>query len=142
MRKFILLAIVLNVMTSCKINEKPEFVRVDSVDVVDANLKTITLKADAVFLNHNHLGGTLRTDNIDVYVDSHLIAKVSAEEFKVPAKDEFTVPLAVNFDTAKLLDDKKGGLLGSLVFKGNLVYELVGFKSTYAIDHREEIQIK
>lgn len=153
MRKFILLSAVLCVSIGCKLTEKPEFVRVDQVKVVQADLKTIALEADAVFLNRNHLGGVLRTDNIDVFVDEHLIAKVASKEFKVPAQDEFTVPMSVNFDTSKLISDKNNSLLGSLLkqflnkkvivrFKGELIYKVVGFSDSYLIDHIEEVQIK
>jgi len=135
---------------SCKLNEKPEFVRVEKVDVIHADFKTVELKANAVFLNHNHLGGTLRTDNIDVFVDNDLIAKVSTEEFKVPNQNEFVIPLLVNFDTSKLVDGQNNDLLGSLLkqflnkkvivrFKGDLAYRVAGYSSTYPIDHIEEI---
>jgi len=153
MRKIIFLLVITLIAQSCKLNEKPEFVRVDKVNVLHADLKTVSLEAKAVFLNKNHLGGTLGTDNIDVFVDDHLMAKVSAEDFKVPAKDEFTVPLTVNFDTSKLLEENGNDLLGSLLnqflnkkvmvrFKGELAYKVAGFKSTYPIDHLEEIEIK
>jgi len=153
MKKTILPIIIVFVLSGCKYKEKPEFIRVDKVDVIRADFKTVELKADAVFLNHNHLGGTLSTENIDVFVDEKLIAKVSAEEFEVPKQDEFVVPLAVNFDTSKLIDGENNDLLGSLLkqflnkkvivqFKGELAYKVVGFSSTYPIDHTEEILIK
>lgn len=153
MRNINLLVVILFLTVSCKLKEKPEFVRIDTVDVVHADFKTVELKADAVFMNHNNVGGSLKTDNIDVFVDEQLVAKVSAAEFKVPSKKEFTIPLLVNFDTSKLLDTKNNDLLGSLImqflnktvvvrFKGNLVYKVAGFKSSYPIDHIEEIQIK
>lgn len=152
MLKSILPIAILILAVSCKLKEKPEFVRVNTIDVVHADLKIVKLKAEAVFMNHNHLGGTLHTDNIDVFVDDQLIAKVSSEEFKVPPQDEFMVPLLVNFDTSKLID-RNNNLLGSLLkqflnkkvmvrFKGELTYELVGFNSSYPIDHIEEVQIK
>jgi len=153
MKKIIFPILILLFSMGCKLTEKPEFLRVGKVEVVRADLKTVALKADAVFLNHNHLGGTLRTDNIDVFVDDHLMAKVSAEEFMVPKKDEFVVPLAVNFDTSKLIESENNDLLGSLLkqfldkkvivqFKGELAYKVAGFSSTYPIDHTEEILIK
>lgn len=153
MRNINLLVVILFLTVSCKLKEKPEFVRIDTVDVVHADFTTVELKADAVFMNHNNVGGTLKTDNIDVFVDEQLVAKVSAAEFKVPSQKEFTIPLLVNFDTSKLLDTKNNDLLGSLIkqflnktvvvrFKGDLVYNVAGFKSSYPIDHIEEIQIK
>lgn len=153
MQKIILPIVILFLAVGCKLTEKPEFVRVNKVDVVHADFRTIALQADAVFLNHNHLGGTLRTDNIDVFIDDHLMAKVSSEEFKVPSQDEFVVPLSVNFDTSKLIDGKNNNLLGALLkqflnkkvlvrFKGELTYKVAGFSASYPINHIEEIQIK
>jgi len=153
MQKIIWPIVLILLAVSCKLTEKPEFVRINSVDVVHADFKTVALKADAVFLNHNHLGGTLRTDNIDVFIDDNLVAKVSTEEFIVPAQDEFVVPLSVNFDTAKLINGDNNNLLGSLLkqflnqkvivqFKGELTYKVVGFSHSYPIDHTEEIHIK
>lgn len=153
MQKIILLLTLLLVASSCKLWEKPEFVRINKVDVIRADIQTIALKADAVFMNHNHVGGKLKTENIDVFIDDNLIAKVSAEEFKVPSKDEFVIPLSVNVDTSKLIKSNNNGLLGALLnqflnkritvrFKGDISYKVAGFKDTYAIDHIEEVQIK
>ena len=153
MQKIILLLVIMFLTVSCKLSEKPEFIRINTVDVVHADFKTVQLNADAVFMNSNHLGGTLKTDNIDVFIDEHLVAKVSSGEFKVPSQDEFIVPLLVNFDTSKLIEGKNNDLLGSLFkqflnknvivrFKGELTYEVVGFSASYPIDHIEEIQIK
>jgi len=153
MRKIIIPILFVLFSHSCKLTEKPEFVRIAKVDVVRADLNTVTLKADAVFLNHNHLAGVLRTDNIDVFVDQHLVAQVSTEEFNVPRQDEFTVPLDVNFDTSKLVDSTSNDLLGSLLnqflnkkvtvrFEGELAYKVAGYSSTYPIKHIEEIVIR
>jgi len=153
MQKFILLVTLLFLFFGCKLTERPEFVRVDKVDVVSADFKTVELKAEAVFMNHNHLGGSLRTNDINVFIDDHPIAKVSYEEFKVPARDEFVVPLTVNFDTSKIIEGKSNDLLGALLqqflnkkvkvrFEGELVYKVAGYSSTYPINHIEEIVIK
>lgn len=153
MHKSILPFVLLFLAVSCKLKEKPEFIAIKKVAVVHADLKTVQLKAEAVFMNNNHLGGTLHTDNIDVFVDEILIAKVSSEEFKVPSQDEFVVPLIVNFNTSKLVESKKNDLLGALLkqflnktvnvrFKGELSYKVIGFSATYPIDHIEEVQIK
>ncbi|MFK7812287.1 MAG: hypothetical protein AB8B59_07315 [Maribacter sp.] len=153
MLKSVLPIAILFLAVSCKLKEKPEFVRVNTIDVIHADLQKVQLKAEAVFMNHNRLGGTLYTDSIDVFVDDNLIAKVSSKEFKVPAKDEFVVPLLVNFDTSKLIESENNNLLGSLLkqflnkkinvrFKGDLTYKVAGFSSSYPIDHIEEVQIK
>ncbi len=153
MRKIILIVAVLAFVNGCKLTEQPEFVEINKVAVVSADLNTVTLEAEAIFINHNNVGGKLKTDNIDVFIDDNLIAKVSSEEFKVPSKNEFMIPLSVNFDTSKLIDSKNNGLLGTLVkqllnkkvnvrFSGEIIYIVAGFKASYPIDHTEEIEIK
>ncbi|MCP4975673.1 MAG: hypothetical protein GY931_05885, partial [Maribacter sp.] len=113
----------------------------------------INLKADAIFKNGNDLGGTLLTDEIQVFIDDAYVATVSSEAFNVPPRDEFTAPLFVKFPTTKLFNEKDNGLLGAILkqvlnnkvvvnFKGDLTYELAGFSFDYPIDHSEEIILR
>lgn len=99
------------------------------------------------------MGGTLLTDEIKVFVDSTYVATVSSKAFKVPPRDEFTIPLVVKIPTSKLFEEGKGGLLGTIIkqvlnnkvvvnFKGDITYKLAGFSFDYPIDHSEEITIK
>ncbi len=137
----------------CNFNKKPEFIGVDDIGLAKADLDTINLKADAIFINGNDLGGTLLTDEIQVFIDDAYIATVSSEAFNVPPREEFTVPLLVKFPTSKLFQENDNGLLGAILkqvlnnkvvvnFKGNLTYELAGFSFDYPIDHSEEIILK
>ncbi|MEO1012868.1 MAG: hypothetical protein AAFX53_16330 [Bacteroidota bacterium] len=152
MQKLFFILLCLFFLNSCSFTEKPEFVRIDRVDILQADLGKVVLQADAVFLNHNHLGGTLHTDNIDVLVDEQVMAQVSSETFEVPRKEEFTIPLSVRFNTAKLLEGNNSGILGSVLnqmlnkkinvrFKGEIGYTVLGFSSSYALDHSEDILI-
>ncbi len=137
----------------CNIKEKPEFIGVENISIAKASLDTINLKAKAIFKNGNDLGGTLLTDEIKVFIDSTYVATVSSRAFKVPPRDEFTIPLLVKFPTSKLFEEGKGGLLGTIIkqllnnkvvvnFKGDITYKLAGFSFDYPIDHSEEIIIK
>ena len=148
---FILISTVL--CYGCTIDSKPEFLGIDKIRVERASIDSITLNADALFNNLNDLGGTLLTDEIKVFIDDVYIAKVSSVPFNVPARDKFTVPLKVDFSTYRLIQEDKGGLLGTILkqvlnkkvvvnFKGDLTYRLAGFSYDYPIDHREEIHIK
>ncbi len=138
---------------SCNIKEKPEFIGVENIGIARVSLDTINLKAKAIFKNGNDLGGTLLTDEIKVFVDSIYVATVSSKAFKVPPRDEFTIPLLVKFPTSKLFEEGKGGLLGTIIkqllnnkvvvnFKGDITYKLAGFSFDYPIDHSEEIIIE
>ena len=137
----------------CNIKEKPEFIGVKNIGIAKASLDTINLKANAIFKNGNDLGGTLLTNEIMVFVDSTCVATVSSKAFKVPPRDEFTVPLLVRFPTSKLFQEGNGGLFGTILkqvldnkvvvhFKGDLTYMLAGFSFDYPIDHSQEILIK
>jgi len=92
MKKLILLSIILITIVSCKVNEKPEFLRVENIKVLESTREHITLKADAFFMNNNNVSGQLQTDEIKVFVNGNEMANVSSENFKVPAKKEFSIP--------------------------------------------------
>ena len=137
----------------CNIKEKPEFIGVENIGIAKASMDTINLKANAIFKNENDLGGTLLTDEIKVFVDSTYVATVSSKAFRVPPRDEFTVPLLVKFPTSKLFQEGNGGLFAAILkqvldnkmvvhFKGDLTYKLADFSFDYPIDHSEEITIK
>jgi hypothetical protein len=135
---------------SCSVKEKPVFLRVENIKVLESTSKTITLTANALFMNPNDIGGQLKTDEIKVIVNGNEMASVSTESFDVPAKREFSIPLKANVPTDSLLSDKNlSGLLGSLFSKkikvqyiGDIKYKVFGFSHTYTIDKTEDVKIK
>ncbi|MGB1307647.1 MAG: LEA type 2 family protein [Oceanihabitans sp.] len=150
MKKFIILLTILGTFLNCTVKEKPEFIRVDNIQVDDSNSKFITLTADAYFINPNDISGELKTDEIKVFVNNNEMATVKTESFKVPAKKEFSIPLEANAPTDSLLSNKSlSGLLGSLLskkmkvqYKGQIKYKVLGFSHTYMVDKTEDIKIK
>ena len=150
MKKLIILSTLFITFISCSVKEKPEFLRVENIKVSESTSKTVTLTADAFFMNPNDIGGELKTDGIKVIINGNEMASVSTESFKVPAKKEFSIPLKANVPTDSLLSDKNlTGLLGSLLSKkikvqylGDIKYKVLGFSHTYAIDKTEDVKIK
>lgn len=150
MKKLIILSTLLITFLSCSVKEKPEFLRVENIKVLESTSKTITLTADALFMNPNDIGGELKTDGIKVIVNGNEMASVSSESFKVPAKKEFSIPLRADVPTDSLFSNKSlSGLLGSLLnqkmkvqYKGDIKYKVLGFSHTYAVDETEDIKIK
>lgn len=147
----ILISILL--ITSCAVKQKPEFIKVDTIKLVNANSKQITLSADAVFNNPNSVGGRLNTEGVSVYVNDILMGIVSAEEFKIPRKTNFKVPLQIQVNTKELLSKDPNGLLGGLLnsvlnrslnvkYEGIIQFKTLGFSYTYPIDKTELIKIK
>lgn len=150
MKKLIFLSVILLLCFGCSVNEKPEFLRVDNIKVLESTSNYVTFTADAYFLNPNDIGGELKSDGIKVLVNDNEMATVSSESFKVPAKKEFSIPLKADIPTDSIFSNKNlGGLIGSLFTKklkvqyiGDLKYKALGISYTYQIDRTEDVKIK
>lgn len=138
---------------SCSVKKQPIFIKVDDVKIISFASDTIQLQANAFFENPNDVGGKISTDDIVILVNNIEVAQVFSDEFKVPAKDKFTIPLTAKISTKKLLNSDKNGVLGGLInsfiskkvnvrIKGNLEYVVFGFKKEFIVDKTEEIKIK
>ncbi|PWH82112.1 hypothetical protein DIS18_12675 [Algibacter marinivivus] len=150
MRKLIILSTICLVFLSCSVNEKPQFIGLENIKVLESTSKHVTFTAEAKFINPNDIGGELQTDEIKVFINDNEMASVSTESFKVPAKKEFSVPLKTNVPTDSIFSNKSiGGLIGSLFskkvkvqYKGDIKYKVLGFSYTYDIDQTEDVKIK
>ena len=149
MRKFIILSTLILTLVNCSVKEKPIFLRVENIKVLESTSTHLMLSADAFFLNPNDIGGELRSDGIKVFVNDNEMAHVSSESFQVPAKKEFSIPLKASIPIDSLFSDKNlGGLIGSLFsknlkvqYKGDIKYKALGITYTYDIDETESVKI-
>jgi len=149
-KRLLMFSLTLTLFFNCSFTKKPEFVRLENIEVIDSNSKTITIKAEALFINKNDVGGTLKTDDLKVYLNDLELASVISDEFDVPRRKNFTIPLTVKIATASLTSDKNlGSLLGSLLtqslklhYKGAIKYKIMGYSSTYTVDEIQDVKIK
>ena len=139
--------------TSCSLTKQPVFVKIDNVKVMHFSSDTLRLKAVAFFENPNNVGGKISTDEMKVIVNGVEVAEVFSDEFRVPAKNTFQIPLYANILTKDILKGFKTGLLSGLVnavlakkitirIIGNLQYDVYAFKKEFLVDKIEEIKIK
>jgi len=150
MKQIAILLFLFSITTSC-VSKKIEYQNVENIKIIKLDAREITLSADAIFNNPNILGGKVTPENIIVYIDNKEITTVKSKEFKVPAVKEFAVPLEVTIPFNKIPGNESGGLLGAVLgsfnkthkvtFKGALNYRVVGIKSTYKINHTEELKL-
>ncbi len=148
--KKIFVFVLLCCLYSCTVKEAPEFIGVSNIKVAASTKTYITLKGDAMFKNPNDIGGKLKTDEIKVFVNGNQMATIATENFDVPAKKEFTIPLKVNIPTDSIFSNKNiSGLIGSIFskkievkYKGEIKYTIFGFSESYTIDEVENIKIK
>ena len=149
-KKVIILSTVILLFFSCSVKEKPQFIKVENIEVLESNSEFLTLSADAYFINPNDIGGQLKSDGIKVFMNSNEMATVSSESFKVPAKKEFSIPLKASIPIDSIFSNKNiGRLIGSLFskkvkvqYKGNIKYKALGITYTYEVDKIEDIKIK
>ena len=152
MKKLVFFIVVL-LTIGCSVKEKPVFIKVDDVKIMSVTPDTIHLNANAFFKNPNDIGGKISTDEIKVLINGDEMAKVSSEVFKVPARQEFAIPLKVVIPTEKIFSNNGNGILGGLInsllsksvkvqFKGDIKYKVLGFSHIYSIDKTEDIKIK
>ncbi|WP_299255047.1 hypothetical protein [uncultured Lacinutrix sp.] len=150
MKKLIILLTITVCFLSCSIKEKPEFLRVENIEVTDSNSEFIILTADAFFNNPNSVGGKLETEGITITVNDIEVATVSSKEFDVPSKKEFSIPLSANIPTSKLLNlNNLSSVLSSMLnksmkvqYKGVIKYKVFGFSHKYDVDEIEDVKIK
>ncbi len=152
MKNILYFSILFLLITSCAIKKKPVFIKVDNVKIISIVSDTIRLKAEAFFKNPNDVGGKISTDEIKVIINGAEVAQVSSEEFKVPARKDFVIPLKVVIPAKRVYENNKNGIIGGLInsilnkslkvqFKGDLKYKVLGFSNVYPIDKTEEIKL-
>ncbi|QXP78360.1 MULTISPECIES: LEA type 2 family protein [Winogradskyella] len=149
-KRLLMFSLIFTLLFNCSFTKKPEFVRLENIEVIDSNSKNITIRAEALFLNKNDVGGTLKTDDLKVYLNDLELASVISDEFDVPRRKNFTIPLTVKVATASLTSDKNlGSLLGSLLtqslklhYKGAIKYKIMGYSSTYTVNEIQDVKIK
>jgi len=138
-------------LSSC-VTKEIEYQKVENLKVLSLTSKEITLSADAIFKNPNILGGKVFPEDLKVFLGEEEITTVKSKDFKVPAVKEFSVPLEATIPFEKIPGYKSGGILGVIMgslsktyqvtFKGDLKYRVAGFKSTYKINHTEELKLE
>jgi hypothetical protein len=137
---------------SCSVKKLPIFLKVDDIKILSFSSDTIRLQANAYFQNPNDVGGKIFTDNILIFVNNVEVAQVVSDEFKVPAKNDFLIPLIAKIATKSILSSDKNGILGGLInsfltkklnirIKGKLDYVVFGFKKEFLVDKTQEIKI-
>ncbi|MBP0905187.1 LEA type 2 family protein [Mariniflexile gromovii] len=150
MKRLIILSTILLTLFNCSVNEKPEFLGVENIKILESTPEYIILTADALFENPNIIGGELEVSDIKVYVNNSEMASVSSNNFEIPAKKEFSIPLTANVPIDSIFGDENlSSLIGSLLtkkikvnYKGVINYKVLGYSHSYEVDKTEDVKIK
>jgi hypothetical protein len=150
LKRILFISLFFTLVFNCTITKQPEFIRLENIKIINSSTQSITLSADAFFINPNDVRGVLRTDDLKVYVNDTQVAIIVSDEFNVPSKENFKIPLIVAVATDSIRDKKSiGGLLNSLIsrrlkvqYKGSIKYKFLSYSSSYSIDETQELKIK
>jgi len=152
MKKLLLLSTIFSIIISCSTPKKPVFKYVSNIEVKNVSMRNVTIKADAVFNNPNNLNGKLSIDDIHIFVDNIDVGTISSQEFNIPSKKEFTIPLEGKFSLSKIYKENKNTILNSLLkmaqtdsllikYRGNIRYHLGNFSYPYKINKEQKVSL-
>ena len=147
------LSLMTFLMTSCSRPQAPVFKKIKNVRVEDANLKNVTLLADAVLFNPNSVGCMIQSTDIDVIANEVAVGKIVQEvETEMPAQSEFEIPLVLNFPTKKIFEKNSGlldGILSALgdktvdvQYNGTIKVKAMGMSFNVPVEQSQVVPLK
>lgn len=153
MKKICCVLFLVLINFSCTFTEQPNFIKIKNVRVEKANLTKVVINADALFENLNDIGGNLELNKLEVFANNIKVSTISTKKFKVPIKDNFSIPIKVSFSPKQIFDDhKKGFPLNifksiknkkiTILYKGVITYSLGDFSYDYDINYSQKIVLK
>lgn len=146
LQKVFIFLLVLSIISGCTPHQDVELRKIQDI-IVNAG-DNPTLQAKAILYNPNSVRMKLRKINVDVFVNGKKAGNVDQElMMKIPAKDEFSVPLIVNLNLKELgLLDTLLSLFGSkrmkVHYKGSIKITYKGVPLKIPVDYEDEIRVR
>ncbi len=157
MRNYLSIFIISIVFLSCNLdNRKPEYKRVENLQLVDFRANKIIIKADAIIYNPNGISIYLNKTEIDVFANDIKVSHISqAEKTEILKKSEFKIPLKVIFNPKDLVESK-GSIIDilsnvlkslennkiDLKFKGKATFQVAKLEFDVPIEYEDELLLK
>lgn len=140
-------SVLLLLAVSCKRPSEDIVLRRITDVVVDASSDPM-LKANALFYNPNDVRGRLKKIKVDIYINGKKAGEVDQDlKTKIPAKDEFTVPIEVKLSIRELgfLNTVLGVIGGKkfeVRYKGFLRLSYHGLPVKVPVDYTDDVRIR
>ncbi len=150
--KIIYYALLSILLISCKLSEKPEYKALENITIEEINNKVITVSAEALYFNPNHIGGSVKKIDIDLYMDGVKLSKVNTQSFEINSQENFRVPLKAQIPHSKLFGTSGKQILGNLLnaalnktvkinYKGAITLDLGAIDYDYTLDETLELDL-
>ena len=126
-------------MTSCRAPKDLVFKNFSNVKLENLGFAGSKLTMDLQYYNPNNFGLELSRTDFDLFVDSTFLGHSSQNlQVKVPSRDVFTVPLAIDLDMKNLLKNGLNSLFSKQVnvrLLGNVKLGKAGVYKNFKVDY-------
>lgn len=142
---------------SCNIeNKKPEFKRIENVQIKDFTAQNIEITADAIIFNPNPISIFLINTELDVFANEIKVSQISqTKNTEITKKSEFTIPLIAKFKLQDLLKDEASimDIISSslntykdkkinMKYIGKATFKVAGISFDVPIEQEEIVELK
>lgn len=146
---WILYAIVILAIASCKKLEAPVFESVENVEVKDRTNTRVILAANVNFYNPNNYKITLKHANIDVLLNDKLITNYTRDyDIGIEKKEHFSVPVEITLSVSDIntnvITSAINALMGKkqkLSYIGHIKIKAFGFRIKVPVDGNTDFDL-
>ncbi len=125
---------------SCSAPKDLEFREFKNLSLQKVGFSGTTLKVDLVYFNPNKMSLELNRTDLDIYVNDNFFGHSTQNiQVKIPRKQVFSIPLAVEVDMKNLLKNSLAGLLNKEVtirVVGKIKVGKAGVFKTFPLDYK------
>lgn len=152
MKKLLLISSFIFALFSCTVDEAPEYKKIQNIKIENISKQDVLVSAEAFYYNPNHIGGSVKKVDIDLFIDDAKIAEVLSAPFEINSQDDFKVPLKANIPYKKLFGSSGKQILGNLLnavvnkktkinYKGKITIDFGKFEYDYELDEVMELDL-
>lgn len=137
-------------------NKKPEFKRIENLNVKSLSTTITEITADLVVYNPNNVSVFLNKTEIDVFANEIKISQISqTKNTEIRKKSEFKIPIKANLNLIDLIKNESSilNLINSSIssfenkkidlnFSGTAKFETAGIGFDVPIEYQEVIEFK
>jgi LEA14-like dessication related protein len=145
-RSLVISASLVLILSSCRQKEDVQLRNIKDI-VLDASSEPM-LRANAILFNPNNIRMQVKKIDMEIFLDGKKAAIIDQKmKIKVPANDEFTVPLEVKLNLKEMgfLDtvfSLIGGKRFQIHYKGSIRLQYSGVPFTVPVDYKDEIRMR
>lgn len=141
------------VVAACKVKEKPVYKAIENINIETMSNTEVVVSADAVYFNPNHIGGSVKKVDIDLFLDGVKISHVISKPFEINSQENFRIPLKAHVPYKDLFGTKGKNILGNLLnaalnnsvkinYKGAITLDLGTVDYDYNLDETLDLNLK